>query len=289
MVGMRPKPATPDHLIARLASNQHGIVDLAELRHAGITPSAVKWRVAAGRLHRVHRGVYAVGHRALGNNGRWMAAVKACGEGAVLSHRSAAELWGLLSPIAGPVHVTVPGDGGRGRRKGIHLHRSRSLTEAVTTRRNRIPVTIPARTVADLRRAGDVQIARRAIRQAEFLGLPVAEAGIDPDGTRSELEAAFLSLCRRHRLPAPEVNVRVGPFLVDFLWADAGLVVEVDGYGPHRGRQAFEDDRARDVELRLLGYEVLRFTYRQVTGDPAVVAAAARALLGRGRGEKGGG
>ena len=97
--------------------------------------------------------------------------------------------------------------------------------------------------------------------------------------TRSELERRFLRLCRRHRLPTPEVNVRIGPFIVDFLWRDRALIVETDGYRFHRGRSAFEGDRARDVELKLRGYEVVRFTYRQVVDEAAGVARTLRALL----------
>jgi very-short-patch-repair endonuclease len=99
------------------------------------------------------------------------------------------------------------------------------------------------------------------------------------DGTRSELETRFMALCRRHRLPKPEVNTRAGPFVVDFLWPVASLIAEVDGYEAHRGRAAFEADRARDVELRLLGYQVVRFTWRQVVDQSAEIAAALRKLL----------
>jgi very-short-patch-repair endonuclease len=102
---------------------------------------------------------------------------------------------------------------------------------------------------------------------------------LTPDGTRSELEARFLALCRRHHLPQPLVNARVGSFTVDFLWPGPALIAEVDGYRAHGGREAFEADRARDTELKLLGYEVIRFTWRQVTEDPRAVAAALRALL----------
>jgi very-short-patch-repair endonuclease len=114
------------------------------------------------------------------------------------------------------------------------------------------------------------------MRQAEILGLETGEN--TPDGTRSELEERFLRLCRRHRIPKPEVNARVGPFLVDFLWRDARLIVETDGYRFHRGRQAFEGDRARDAELKLLGNDVLRFTYTQITREPLRVARTLRAL-----------
>src|SRR5436190_3282042 len=158
----------PDALVARIATRQHGIVSFEQLIAAGLTPSGITRRIAAGRLHRVYRGVYAVGHTALGNEGRWMAAAIACGEGAVLSHRSAAELWRMLTPRDGPVDVTVPTAGGRKRRPGIRLHRIPSLPRATTTLRQGIPVTVPARTIAGLRRVASVDEVRRAIRKAEF-------------------------------------------------------------------------------------------------------------------------
>lgn len=206
-----------------------------------------------------------------------MAAVPAFGDGAVLSHRSAAGLWTLLPRRSGPIDVTVPGSGGRRRRQQIRLHRSLLLTPAATTIRSGIPVTTPARTVADLRRLATTDEVRGAIRQAEVLGFEIGSEGAE--GTRSELEHLFLRLCRRHRLPPPEVNVRVGPFLVDFLWRDQGLIVETDGYRFHRGRLAFEDDHARDVELKLRGYEIVRFTHRQVANDAPRVAHTLRVLL----------
>lgn len=205
--------------------------------------------------------------------------------GAALSHRGAAELWLMLPAQRGPVDVTVPGDGGRNRREGIRIHRSKRLAAADVTTQAGIPVTTPTRTLADLREASRrrksgvaTRDLRRAIRQAEFLRLPI-DSEPDTDRTRSELEAMFLRLCRRHELPVPEVNVRVGPLTVDFLWRDRRLVVETDGYRSHRGRQAFEDDRARDLRLRALGYDVVRLSYRQVLEEPDRVAAALRADL----------
>ncbi|HXR30056.1 MAG TPA: DUF559 domain-containing protein [Solirubrobacterales bacterium] len=119
---------------------------------------------------------------------------------------------------------------------------------------------------------------RKAIRQANVIGLPIAaeDAG---DRTRSDLEAAFLSICSRHRLPRPEVNVRIGPFLVDFLWRDQRLVVEADSYRYHRGRAAFQDDRARELELMRLGYDVLRLSERQIDGERKRVAEVFAAAL----------
>lgn len=140
-------------------------------------------------------------------------------------------------------------------------------------------MTTPAQTIADL--AGVVSPAqrRRAIRQAEVLGL---RTGLDPtEPTRSELEHLFLRLCERHRLPKPEVNVRVGPDEVDFLWRTARLIVETDGYRYHRGSRAFENDHARELEFHTRGYTLRRFTYRQVTESPERVAASVREALQR--------
>jgi very-short-patch-repair endonuclease len=139
-------------------------------------------------------------------------------------------------------------------------------------------VTTPSRTLTDLRRLLPQPQFAAALRQAEYLGLPVDQQ-LGPDRTRSELEALFLGLCARRRLPKPEVNVEVGPFIADFLWPGARLVVELDGYRAHGTRSAFESDRDRDVQLKLLGYDVVRLTWRQLTSQPAQVARALRRLL----------
>jgi len=213
-----------------------------------------------------------------------MAAVLAVGPGAALSHASAGVLWGMLGHrgpdssrlVEPPIHVTVRGTSES--RRGIRVHRSRTLTPGEVTVCIGIPATNPSRTLADLRRMLPQSRFAAALRQAEFLGLPL-DAALEPDHIRSELERRLLALCRRHRLPRPEVNVRVGSFTVDFLWAERRLIVEVDGYHAHSTRSAFESDRARDVELRLLGYEVARFTWRQLSERPREVAGALRKLL----------
>jgi very-short-patch-repair endonuclease len=210
--------------------------------------------------------------------------------GAALSHRSAAQVWQLLQFQDGPIDVSIPGDGGKKKRRGVRLHRSLSLHPAAVTFRNGVPVTTPARTIADLRRVVSKpgrrglissKELRRAIRQANVLGLSVGDEE-KRDRTRSDLEGDFLSLCRRHCLPVPEVNVRVGRHLVDFLWRDRRLVVETDGYAYHRGRGAFEDDRARDLDLRARGYEVIRLAEKQVDDEPRRVAEVLSAALGVG-------
>jgi very-short-patch-repair endonuclease len=207
-----------------------------------------------------------------------MAAVLMHGEGALLSHRSAAALWRLLDPGHGPVDVSVPTTSGRTRRSGIRLHRRVALTAGTGTRRLNIPVTTPAQTIADLRGVVPAAQLRRAIRQAEVRGLRI---GLDEanEPTRSELEHLFLRLCEHRRLPAPEINVRVGGYEVDFLWRPQRLIVETDGYRYHRGSQAFEDDHARDLDLHARGYEIRRFTYRQVTEAPEGVATTVRRAL----------
>lgn len=207
--------------------------------------------------------------------------------GAALSFRSAAAHWGLLPVAGGPVEVTVRGDGGRARRRGVRLHRCTSLMPADVTSREGIPITTPARTISDLRsaasRKGRQKIVspkelRRAIRQANVLDLPIGDEG-RRDRTRSDLERAFLRLCRRHRLPPPEVNVLVGGHLVDFLWRERMLVVETDGYRYHRGRPAFENDRRRDLELRGLGFEAIRISDRQLDERPEQIAEVLAAAL----------
>jgi very-short-patch-repair endonuclease len=205
--------------------------------------------------------------------------------GAALSHRSAAELWELLPGRGGPVDISVVGDGGKRKRGGIRLHRSLLLVPAAVTLRRGIPVTTPAKTIADLRAAstGKRRLVtprelRRAIRQANVLGLPIDERD-RRRRERSDLEEDFLALCRRHRLPMPEVNVRVGEHLVDFLWRERMVVVETDGFIYHRGRAAFEDDRGTDLSLRALGYDVVRLADTQIDEEPTQIAAVLRRRL----------
>jgi very-short-patch-repair endonuclease len=274
---MDGKGAPPDAKVAAIAARQHGVVSIRDLRAAGLSEDAVRRRADLGRLHRLHRGVYAVGHRNLSFEGRAMAATLALGNG-FLSHRSAAALWQMLPVEWAPMDVSIASRSGRQRRKGIRLHWPRSLAPEHVTHRRGIPVTTPARTISDLRRTAAPAELRRAIRQAGVLGLAL-ESEASGDRTRSELEHLFLQLCRRNDLPIPEVNVRVGTRVADFLWRDRRLIVETDGYRYHRGRAAFEGDRARDLELRALGYEVVRLSHRQVTEEPKRVAAVLRKAL----------
>jgi very-short-patch-repair endonuclease len=293
---MDHKSDTVDSRLSKIATQQHGVVTLSQLEAVSLTRYAVAQRAKKGQLHRIHRGVYAVGHRGLSWHGRWMAAVLACGEGAVLSHGSAASLWGLLKTIEGPVHVSTPSTSGRKTRLGIHIHRCPSLAEPSpspsyspgrggrrgrlsSTHRDNIPVTSVARTIEDLRASTLVppHLVRRAIRQAELKGLRLD--GIETDRTRSDLETAFLALFASHRIPPPEVNPKIGRYEVDFLWRSERLVVEADTFAYHRGSISFEDDHTRDLDLRQHGYAVLRFTDRQLETDPERIAADIRGEL----------
>jgi very-short-patch-repair endonuclease len=286
---------TADAKVGEIAARQHGVVTLGQLEAAGLSRRAAVGRVKAGRLHRLHRGVYAVGHSAPGHHRRWMAAVLACGEGAVLSHHSAAALWELLKPIGGPVHVSVPTTSGRTSRRGIHLHRSSTLEgppssppspaigggrgRGTCTRRHNIPVTTIQRTIDDLEGTIAPYLFRRAKRQAELKGIHLE--GAESKRQRSDLEEDFLSLVLEHRFPTPETNVKIGRHEVDFLWRDRRLVVEIDSFLYHRGSVSFQEDHARDLDLRSRGYTVLRYTEEQLENEPERIAADVAAALGR--------
>lgn len=271
---MGEEGASRDRALAKIAAPQHGVVTTAQLRAAGIGRNATTKRIQAGRLHPLHRGVYSVGHTNLSFEGRCMAALLALGTGAVVSHVSAAALWGMLKPPSGPIHLTLPGDGGRKRRRDITIHRSSTLSADFLTRRYGIAVTKPKRTLRDLHRTSPQSVFTRAVRRALDLRLiDSSDLRREEELTRSELERLFLKLCRHHRFPAPEVNARIGLYEVDFLWRDRGLIVETDGFRHHANRAAFESDRLRDAFLQSRGYRVLRFTYRQVTERNPVVAA----------------
>ncbi len=272
------KGDTPDLEVARIASRQHGVVTAKQLAAAGLGRMAISERAQRGRLHRLHRDVYAVGHCAPSWHGRWMAAVLACGEGAVLSHHSAASLWELLRPIEGPVHVSVPSTAGRPSRPGIRVHRCPSLT-ILTARRHNIPVTTIQRAIEDLEGTIAPYLLRRAKRQAEHAGVYLV--GGESKRLRSDLEEDFLALVLAHRFPHPESNVEIGRHEVDFLWRDRSLVVEIDSFLYHRGSVSFQADHARDLGLRGRGYTVLRYTEEQLESEPERIAADVAAALGR--------
>jgi very-short-patch-repair endonuclease len=294
-----------DEALAELARRQWGVVSLAQLAALGLGPRGVQHRAATGRLRRVHRGVYAIGGAALPREGRHLAAVLACGPGAVLSHTSAAVHWGLLTYAAQRPHVTGPAS--RAGAPGIQLHRTRSLDARDTTTHRAIPITTLAKTLLDLaassptnhlehaiglairnelydhRAITDVLVRHQGQRGTKALRQATAD---DPAFTRSELERRFKALCRRAGLARPLVNFTLAAvdherYEVDFYFPAHRLVVEVDGWDTHRTRSAFERDRAKDAALTASGYTVLRFTQRQIADDPDTVAERVRAGCSR--------
>ena len=200
------------------------------------------------------------------------------GDGAVLSHTSAAALWHFLRPMPGPVHVTLGAAVRRKQRPGLRVHHSRTLTPSHITRRHGIALTTPARTIEDIRAAVELRLFRRALRQAELAGHRVPQLSA-VKRTRSDLELLFLALCDEHGLPRPLVNHRVHGHLVDFLFPDHRLVVETDSWAYHRGSVAMEDDHGRDLALRLHGIETRRYTGDQLETEPETVATDLRGQL----------
>jgi very-short-patch-repair endonuclease len=287
-----------DRAVAALARRQHGIVTRGQLRELGLGDGAITARCAAGRLHRMHWGVYAVGHSVLTSRGHWLAGVLACGPGAVLSHTAAA-LWGLRPSAAVVVDVTVPGTGSR-KRQGLRVHRARSIE---STMHERIPVTTAARTILDLAATLQRRPLERLLDQAENTRLTdvpslaalarahathraaskLLEALQDhtrgTTKTRSGLEERFLALCRRNGLPQPRVNHHVEGRERDFVFPDQRLVIEIDSFAHHRSRRAFEDDRYRDASLLRAGYRTLRVTDTQLEHAPHDVVATLRGVL----------
>jgi very-short-patch-repair endonuclease len=293
----------PDARVARIATAQYGVIRFDQLRGAGLGVGAINSRVRAGRLHRIHVGVFAVGHTRLSRDGRWLAAIWALGADAVLSHTSAAALWGIRGTSAATIHVTVPTSAGHPNRRGIAVHRSRTLLAADVTMVDGIPVTSVARTLLDiagmlapgpLERAVEHSLRlrlfdlthTRAVLQANprrkgasNLARIIATIHDEPTLTRSQLENLMRDLCDAHRIPRPQVNVIVDGKEVDFFWRAQRLIVETDGHETHGTRSAFENDRAKDARLTVLGYRVVRFTYRQLVYEPQTVTRTLRALI----------
>lgn len=292
---------SPDAAIAAVAASQYGVVTRDQLMATGLGRGAIERRVSRGRLHRVHRGVYLVGHRAPPPLAREMAAVLACGPEAVLSHRSAAWLWQILPSPVGDVDVTIVGRDTEVR-PGVRRHRVRRFLDGDLTRHRGVPVTTPARTLLDLAGAVGARELERSVDEGLVRGLvdrrrlraavarAVGRQGVaalralldhqdGPTLTRSEAEERMLALVRSAQLPKPRVNAHLGGREVDLLWSAQRLVVEVDGYAYHSSRSAFERDHLRDAELGAAGFRVMRVTWRLLVNQPeAVVARLAAAL-----------
>jgi predicted transcriptional regulator of viral defense system len=279
---MRRQERIPhDVALAELARAQWGVVSLAQLDALGIGPRAAQRRAQAGKVRRVHRGVYAVGGAVLPREGRWLAAVMACGPAAVLSHVSAAVHWNLLQYEPARPEVTAPAS--RKGAPGIRLHRSHSLDAQDTTNHQGIPTTTVHRTLLDIAAQVPSHHLERALAQAERLQLYDHRA-IETQFTRGELEARMRKLVRDHGLPRPGFNVSLDapdhPGLeVDCYFPTYRLVVETAGWDTHRTRQAFEDHRAKDAAILAAGCRVVRFTWRQLRYDPQTVADRLTAIL----------
>lgn len=289
----------------KLARRQHGVLAHRQLRAAGLSRKAIVHRVAKGRLHRVHVGVYAVGRPDLTREGVWMAAVLACGPTAVLSHTSAAALLGIVDRQR-RIEVSVS-NGRRRRRDGIRVHRPTCLPLEDLGTFNGIPVTSPVRTLIDLATCLPAGRLERAVNEADVKDLVDLETlrgalkgragqhGVRAVRelinrhtfalTRSELELWFLPIARHAGLPLPETRVRVNGFEVDFHFRDLGLVVETDGGRFHRTAMKQTRDREREHAHIEAGMLPLRFTHWQVRHDPrrvrATLESAARQCASR--------
>jgi very-short-patch-repair endonuclease len=264
--------------LQRLATEQHGIVTRSQLLHAGVGPDTIKQWVNTGRLIRVHQGVYAVGHVPPSPHARTIAAVLACGPGATLSHRSAAQLWGLIRYF-GAIEITAPT---KRTRPGLIVHRHR-LTDADVTTHWGVRTTTAARTLTDLARTLSPAALTRAVNDARLnrhLSLDDLPARLrhrqTPRPTRSAFEDAFRIFCARHRLPQPHINAIVAGYEVDAYWSEKKLVAELDGEDYH---QDFEADRAKDADLVEAGLRVVRLTWDRLTRQPKREAARVRTRL----------
>jgi hypothetical protein len=292
----RRSPHSGDRIVAALAARQHGVVRLDQLYAAGLDKDAVARRVAAGWLHRLSRGVYAVGHLALTPRSYQLAAVFAYWPGALLSHRSAAALWGILR-YAPRIEVTAPRP--CRPRAGILLHRSRLIHEEDRAVVERIPVTSVARTIVDLAEGPERYLAA-AVREAEVRQLfdlraidrtlerlpgrrgrhrmrrVLASYRPDSAFTRSGAERRFLEVCRDYGLPAPQANLWIAEFEVDFYWPDARLAVELDSPTFHMTAHAFHADRRRDRMLAAQGIQVVRVTLEDLKKPKELATQLAR-------------
>jgi hypothetical protein len=289
----------PQHVISRfreralgdLAGRQRGVVARWQMLGLGFGRDAIAHRLATGRLHVVFAGVYAVGHAAIGREGRWMAAVLVSGDGAVLSHRSAACLWGLR--IEAPMADEVTISRSTGHLQGLRRHRGTLLPDELALR-DSIPVTCVARTLFDIAAGVAPWQFERAVREAEFLRLPQTPSleevyerrrgrrgaklvgatleslsRLSGGTSRSGLEDRFLRFVRQVGLPTPETNVLLrledATYEADCVWREQRVIAELDGHQAHGTRSAFEEDRERDRRLQVQGWRVIRITWRHLS------------------------
>jgi Transcriptional regulator, AbiEi antitoxin len=288
------KVDTVEATLAEMGSRSHGVVTRAQLLGAGITSDEIRHRLSLGALLREHRGVYRVGHRAPSVEARYLAAVWACGEAAVLSGRAAAHVWGLIKGRAPAPEVTAP----KLRRVGGVATKRSEAIEATTHRG--VPITTVPRTLVDLASHLPLDALARACHEAGVLhdttpkqveavlakrtrtkGAARLRAIMSGDApvTLSVLERAFLKRLREAGLPLPKTNKKAHGRRVDCRWPDHNLTVELDSYRYHRSRHAWEQDRRREREARARGDEFRRYTYGDVVETPRLMLAELRALL----------
>jgi very-short-patch-repair endonuclease len=292
-----------DRAIARIAAGQRALVTRAQLKELGIGRRAVDYAIARGRLHRMHQGIYSlVPFPALPPLAAELAAILACGETALLSHHSAAAVYGIRPFVEGSVDVTVIGKETGRRRPGIRVHRTAHLDPRDARRYQQLPITSPARALLDiapeisgrsLEWALDQALVKRLTTRGQIKavlaayphrpGTPRLQALLDPDRpttiTRSHPEEQLLDRLRKAGLPAPEVNARVGNYTADFLWRPEKVILEIDGYHYHHTRAAFERDHQRDSEHQRDDYLVIRVTPRQLRRNlDALIVQTAIAL-----------
>lgn len=287
--------------MAALAKRQHGVVSIRQLQGPlGYAHAAVSRATAAGRLHHLHRGVYAVGHTDLSLQGHCLAAVLACGPRALLSHYSAAWLWGLSLTQPIPIHVTSPSP--RSRRPSIRLHRASTLIAADRSLQENIPVTSVARTLLDQAALVDERRLRKLLKRSEERKLFDLAAVHDvlernrghggnkplrraltlyepPPFTRSDFELGFYEAVLADGLPEPRVNFNVAGMELDLYWPDHRFAVELDLFETHGTRESFEEDRIRREELLLHGVEAINITQPRFAREPDAVLSRLRALL----------
>jgi len=295
------RPPRSHQALADLAKRQHGIVSIRQLTGPlGYSRDAVVGATSAGRLHRLYRGVYAVGHTRLTEQGRCLAAVLACGRGALLSHDSAAWLWGISTKSPLPPSVITPVH--RKPHAGILLHSSRTLAPEDRALREGIPVTSLARTFLDVAATSRTERLQRMLERSEELGLfdlgPVesvlernkghhgagplrrALALYEPAAfSRSGLERRFLALVKDAGLPRPATGFNLAGYELDLYWPEHRFAVELDTYATHGSRAAFERDRLRDEELKLAGIELVRVTGARLEREASEVIRRISRLL----------
>jgi hypothetical protein len=286
----------------KLAREQHGVVTRRQLLDLGLTAQAIQHRITRGRLHRIDYGIYAVGRPQLTSHGRWMAAVLSCGSRAILSHRSAAALWGIGREGQDGIEVSVPFASPRERRRIVVYRRPKLRSTDVTTHKG-IPVATPVLTLIGFAsRVGRAEL-ERAVNEADRLGLIDPESlyaaltvypgyqGVGPLRamlgdwkfrlTDSELERRFLPLAASAGLPPPLTQQKLNGFKVDFYWPNLRLVVETDGLRYHRTPAQQNRDRLRDQTHTAAGLTPLRFTHSQIRYEPQRVVAVLRTVAGR--------